>query len=105
MTARQSRAAGRRHSWRFATPGLVRKSVASQMACFLRSHHHMRQEASLASMSRNRVDAGTHPVTALRRFLTESVLRLFSLPDDAKQALRMRRYFAAAGTSLLALRL
>jgi diguanylate cyclase (GGDEF)-like protein/PAS domain S-box-containing protein len=54
-------------------------------------------------MSRNRVDAGTHPVTALRRFLTESVLRLFSLPDDAKQALRMRRYFAAAGTSLLAL--
>src|SRR5258706_16078927 len=77
--------------------------AASQMACFLRSHHHMRQGASLASMSRNRVDAGSHPATSLRRFLTDSVRHLFSLPDDAKQALRMRRYFAAAGTSLLAL--
>ena len=55
-------------------------------------------------MSRRPAGAEEHdPATASRRFLTDSVGRLFAPSTDDKQALRMRRYFAAAATSLLAL--
>src|ERR1700739_3109022 len=64
----------------------------------------MRQGATIASMSRRPArTVEDDPTTTSRRFLPDSVGRLFVPSADGKQALRMRRYFAAAATSLLAL--
>jgi diguanylate cyclase (GGDEF)-like protein/PAS domain S-box-containing protein len=54
-------------------------------------------------MSRRPGDARRDPATPSRRFLTDSVRRLLMPGADTKQGLRMRRYYAAAATSLLAL--
>src|SRR5215469_268841 len=53
-------------------------------------------------MSPSHGGTGVRPVTPLRRLVTDSVRRVLAF-DDPKQALRMRRYLTAAGTSLLAI--
>src|SRR5215470_3378060 len=73
------------------------------MACFLRLSHYMRQGVIIPTMSRRPANAEQDSATASRRFVTDGVWRLFAPSADGKQALRMRRYFAAAATSLLAL--